>query len=199
MGNQITNKNPTTKMQQQQPVCIDIDKAPASAAPEIKKRLEASRDQSPRQLTKEQIDSKQKHAAEQRRAHVEKQKHQAHEASEKVQLTRERRTSEERASEEKHAAELSTRLQVADEKRNVQIHCIQDKAREHNKRVAKRIEEFEAKQSKECESKRHELDEKLQKAHERHSAQIESVKSIAHSSTQLKTASPKKQTDKAAE
>merc|ERR1712025_108601 len=100
---------------------IDIAKAPASAAPEVKKRLEAGKT---RQLTREQIDSKQKHAAEQRRAHVEKQKHQAHEATEKVQLTRERRTSEERASEEKQAADLSSRLQVADEKRNVQIHCI---------------------------------------------------------------------------
>jgi len=58
-----------------------------------------------------------------------------------VQLVRERRTSEERLVEERAAADLSSKLQVADEKRTVQITCIKDKARSHNERVSKRVSE----------------------------------------------------------
>ena len=162
-------------MQQQAPVSfeINIDKAPCAAAPEVKKRLETT---NRRQLTREQIDDRQSKAAQARQAAIEKSKHTASEACEKVQMTRERRTSEDRAQEERAAAELSSKLQIADEKRHVQISCIQDKARTHNERVNKRIKDCATKQQTDADAKKAELDEKLKKATERHEAQLDAVK-----------------------
>ena len=112
-------------MQNQAPVSFDIaiEKAPQAAEPEVKKRLEATR-ASRSQLTREQIDKKLKSAADARAAVIEKQKHTATEAVEKVQLTRERRTSTERAEEEKAAKELSSKLQLAEKKQKDHVSCI---------------------------------------------------------------------------
>ena len=111
-----------------------------------------------------------------------------------MQLTRERRASEERAQEEKAAADLSSKLQTADEKRQVQISCIQDKARSYNERVSKRVEETSAKLQEESTSKKEALDEKMKKAGERYEAQLESVKQTAKESQVMKQASPSKET-----
>ena len=66
---------------------------------------------------------------------LENQKNAAHSTVEKVELNRDRRTSEERASEQRLAQKLDAKLKIADEKRQVQLESIQDKARTHNKRV----------------------------------------------------------------
>jgi hypothetical protein len=104
-----------------------------------------------------------------------------------VQLCRDRRTSEERLVESRAAADLSNKLQVADEKRTVQISCIKDKARSYNERVSKRVSDNSMKQQTEVVAKKAELDEKLKKASERHEAQLESVKQTAVLSAQVKT------------
>ena len=93
------------------------------------------------QLTREAYDKQLQHADELRAAQLEKRRVAATDRAQKVQLTRERRTSEERATEEKAAAELQSKLSIADEKRNVQISCISDKARTHNERVSKKKEQ----------------------------------------------------------
>merc|ERR1712176_466476 len=123
MGNQLKPQTYLSRnMQSQSPVVFDIqiERAPAAAAPEIKKRLEATR-QSKTQLTREQLDKKMKQAADARAAVIEKQKQAATEFSEKVQLTRERRTSSERASEEKAAKELDEKLQLAEKKHQANV------------------------------------------------------------------------------
>merc|ERR1712226_81100 len=176
MGN--LNKTFFQKIMQNQAPCafdIQIEKAPAAAAPEIKKRLEATRE-SKTQLTREQIDKKLKQAADARAAVIEKQKHAATEACVKVQLTRERRTSTERASEEKAAKELDSKLQLAEKKQKDHVSRISDKAREHNERVNKRIEQTQKKQEADAEAMKLELDEKLKKASEKHQAQLQTVK-----------------------
>ena len=114
-----------------------------------------------------------------------------------MQLTRERRTSEERLIEERAAADLSSKLQVADEKRTVQISCIKDKARSHNERVIKRVSENSMKLQSDCSTKKAELDQKLKKASERYEAQLESVKQTAALSGQSKASqSPQKSSSK---
>jgi hypothetical protein len=54
---------------------------------------------------------------------------------EKISLARDRRVSEERAAEERISAEIDSKLQDADLKRQVQNTSKQDKVRSHNKKV----------------------------------------------------------------
>jgi len=99
---------------------------------------------------------------------------------------------------ERAAADLNSKLQVADEKRTVQISCIKDKAHTYNERVSKRVSENSEKLQSECSTKKAELSEKLKKASERHEAQLESVKQTAVLTAQGKpTQSPQKSSSKA--
>ncbi len=121
------------------PISFDIEIAKnAAAAPPVKQRLEADSKKSS-SLTLEDIQEKLIHAAEKRQNEIEKHVSAAKESLEKVEITRERKSSQERASEERAAAELKSRLFIAGEKRSVQITSIQDKARTHNDMVIKRI------------------------------------------------------------
>jgi len=159
----------------------------------MKRASEKRAEATSKQLTREQLDKKMQRASEKRAEAINKQKTHATEFVEKVTLTRERRTSQERANDEKLAAELSAKLQIADQKRSVQLSSIQEKAHEYNERVSKRVKMNEAKHQTESSSKKLELEEKLKKATERHDAQIESVKQTAALSAQHKlTASPQK-------
>ena len=87
---------------------------------------------------------------------------------EKINLARDRRVSEERAAEERISAEIDSKLQDADLKRQVQNTSKQDKVRFHNKRVQERVETVNFKMNKGNEIKKQELQEKLKKANERH-------------------------------
>lgn len=125
---------------QHQPISFDIDmskKSAAGPAPEVKKRLETAQR---KPVTLESINERLSHAAQLRSAAIEKQRSTAHENSEKIELLRERRTSEERASEERAAAELLSKLQTAEEKRSWRLQLRQGRARNHNKRVAEKVE-----------------------------------------------------------
>ena len=87
---------------------------------------------------------------------------------EKISLARDRRVSEERAAEERISAEIDSKLQDADLKRQVQNTSKQDKVRSHNKKVQERVETVNFKMNKGNELKKQELQEKLKKANERH-------------------------------
>jgi len=87
---------------------------------------------------------------------------------EKISLARDRRVSEERAAEERISAEIDSKLQDADLKRQVQNTSKQDKVRSHNKKVQERVETVNFKMNKGNEIKKQELQEKLKKANERH-------------------------------
>ena len=87
---------------------------------------------------------------------------------EKISLARDRRVSEERAAEERISAEIDSKLQDADLKRQVQNTSKQDKVRSHNKKVQERVETDNFKMNKGNEIKKQELQEKLKKANERH-------------------------------
>lgn len=87
---------------------------------------------------------------------------------EKISLARDRRVSEERAAEERISAEIDSKLQDADIKRQVQNTSKQDKVRSHNKKVQERVETVNFKMNKGNEIKKQELQEKLKKANERH-------------------------------
>ncbi len=126
-------------MQNQAPVSFEIDISKPEVAPtttpQIKIRLEAeSRKVSA--LTLDQINERQNQAAQKRALAINKQRSAAKENLEKVELNRERKNSEEMRA----AAELSSKLHHADEKRNVRISQIKDKVATHNKRVTERVE-----------------------------------------------------------
>ena len=180
-------------MQSQQPIAFDIDlgKVNSAPAPEVKRRLENA-DRKP--LTLEQINARQSRAAEKRAIVLENQKNAAHSTVEKVELNRDRRTSEERASEQRLAQKLDAKLKIADEKRQVQLESIQDKARTHNKRVCEKVEAISATLEKDSSAKKSELELKMKKASESREKQIESVKQTAAQSAVMKgtVQSPKK-------
>jgi hypothetical protein len=163
---------------QQQPVSFDIDisKCPAGPAPEVKKRLEANKR---KPVSLESINQRLSHAAELRSAVIEKNRLAATGVSEKVELMRERRTSEERSAEEKAAAELSTKLQTAEEKRSVRLERRQGRARNHNKRVAEKVESVSKSAEEDSASKKAELEDKLRKAAELRNTIIEKSRSTA--------------------
>ncbi len=80
------------------------------------RRLEAAERKS-NALTLDEINQRLMSAAEKRAQRISKQSLSAKDDLEKVLLIRERRYSEDRATEERAAAELTTRLQTAEEKR----------------------------------------------------------------------------------
>ncbi len=125
-------------MQTKAPISFEIQlskDAPTALAPEVQRRLKKTS-----QLTLEQINERQKRAALKRAQIIERQKILAVEASEKINLNRERRCSEERASEERLAADLTAKHLTAEEKRTKEIEQIQSKAKAHNKKVLERVE-----------------------------------------------------------
>ena len=103
-------------MQTQAPISFDIDlgKASSAPAPQVKIRLEAA---DRKILTLEQINQRQQRAAEKRKIALENQKNAAHASVEKVELSRDCRSSQERATEERLAKEILSKLKIADEKR----------------------------------------------------------------------------------
>ena len=92
---------------------------------------------------------------------------------------RERRTSEERSAEEKAATELTTKLQTAEEKRSVRLERRQRRARNHNKRVAEKVESVSKSAEEDSASKKAELEDKLRKAAELRNTIIEKNRSTA--------------------
>ena len=162
-------------MQSQAPISFDIDlgKDATAPAPDVARRLEAI-DRKP--LTLEEINERQERAATKRAIALENQRNAAHASVEKVELSKDRRSSEERATEQRMAAELDSKLKIADEKRQVQIDSIQDKARSYNQRVCEKVEAMNLNLEKESSALKSELDEKMKKASESREKQIESVK-----------------------
>lgn len=96
-----------------------------------------------------------------------------------MELKRERRTSEERSAEEKAAAELSTKLQTAEEKRSVRLERRQGRARNHNKRVAEKVESVSKSAEEGSVNKKAELEVKLRKAAALRNNMIEKNRSTA--------------------
>ena len=201
MSTQPKTKSPSTKeMQvstQTQPLAfeIEVERNTEKAAPAVKHRLEQSG--SRKQLTLDEIEQKIQQAEKARLAQIERVSVLNQKYATKKELIRERKNSEERARESK----MTKRIAAAQEKREVNIHTIQDKARTHNERVVKALGSLQNKENEQVENRRTQAMQRQQKAAEKREARFAEIKMLAAQSAKLKneSVSPKKQPAKAQE
>lgn len=164
---------------------IQLPRNSEMPAPAVKHRLEQS-GQSRRQLTLDDINKKIFEAAKKREANLAKQVSDVKEHVEKIGLLRERRSSEERDQAER----LSTRLATASEKRHVQINSIADRARTHNKQVLTRVDRANTQRTEVAQSRREQVQQRLQKAAEIREARFQAIKLSAAASCAPRNSTP---------
>ena len=174
---------------------IEVERNTEKAAPAVKHRLEQSG--SRKQLTLDEIEQKIQQAEKARLAQIERVSVLNQKYATKKELIRERKNSEERARESK----MTKRIAAAQEKREVNIHTIQDKARTHNERVVKALGSLQNKENEQVENRRTQAMQRQQKAAEKREARFAEIKMLAAQSAKLKneSVSPKKQPAKAQE